>query len=310
MGTPALGEAMLQALIEARYNLVGVVTQPDRPVGRQQKLAQSPVKILAERHQLPLIQPERFDDTTLTQLKNWKPDLVVVAAYGRILPAAVLSLPGFGCINVHTSLLPRWRGASPIQNALLAGDKETGVSLMLLDQGMDTGPLLATRACSIKPDDRTDTLTAKLTTLGQALLIETLPRWIVREIQPTPQPTEGVTLCQLIEREDGHIFWDTTAQEIYNRYRGLYPWPGIFTYWQRGENDLVRIKLQEIGFQKTQPTVPRKLGEVFEIGDGFGVQTSLGVVLLITLQAEGKSSMPIADFVRGNPTLIGSTLTA
>ena len=163
MGTPELASIFLKSLVESKYNIVGVVTQPDRPVGRSQTLEGSPVKKVAIEHTLPLLQPDRLDADTIEQLKKWKPDLIVVVAYGRILPEAILTLPGFGCINVHMSLLPRWRGASPIQNALLSGDIESGVTIMLLDKGMDTGPILAQKSCPIDPIDRTDTLTEKLT---------------------------------------------------------------------------------------------------------------------------------------------------
>lgn len=308
MGTPALGQAMLETLIAEKYNIVGVITRPDRPVGRDQSLEQSPVKTTALKHSIPVFQPERLDEAALKEIKELKPDVIVVAAYGRILPKSLLALPGFGCVNIHTSLLPRWRGASPIQNALMAGDTETGVTLMLLNEGMDTGDIIAKRACPIDPHERADTLTLKLTELGQSLLIETLPLWVKRKITAVPQSNEGMTLCQLIEREDGHIFWDMGAQEIYNRYRGLYPWPGIFTFWKRGEDDIIRIKLHEISFQKLTPDGEHSLGQVFEIGDKVGVKTSEGVIFLETIQPEGKTAMPIRDFLQGNQGFIGSVL--
>lgn len=308
MGTPELSSLFLKSLIDSHYNIVGVVTQPDRPIGRSQTFEASPVKKVAEEHSLPLLQPDRLDATALKQLELWKPDLIVVVAYGRILPESVLNLPGFGCINVHMSLLPRWRGASPIQNTLLSGDTETGVTIMLLDKGMDTGPLLAQRTLPIEPIDRSDTLTEKLTQLGQSTLLETIPLWVKRKIESKPQPAEGITLCQLIEREDGRIFWDLSAEEIYNRYRGLYPWPGIFTFWKRGEDDMVRIKLHAIDYQKINPGNPRRIGEVFEIGEDLGVQTGSGVILIKTLQLEGKNPVTAAEFLRGNPHCIGTLL--
>lgn len=308
MGTPAFGQAILESLIEEHYNIVGVVTQPDRPVGREQSLEASPVKLTAEKNNLTLFQPERIDEEAVKQIKQWKPDLIVVAAYGRILPKSVLGLPGFGCVNVHTSLLPRWRGASPIQNTLIAGDTETGVTLMLLDEGMDTGDIIATRACPIDPDERADTLTEKLTLIGRNLLVETLPLWVKRKITAHPQAEEGVTLCQLIEREDGRIVWDSAAQEIYNRFRGLYPWPGVFTFWKRGEDDIVRLKIHEMAFQKITPDNDKTIGTVFEIGDEIGVKTSEGIIFLKSIQPEGKNVMPIRSFLQGNPTFLGTTL--
>lgn len=310
MGTPAVGASILNRLIEAHYHVVGVVTQPDRPIGRQQTLTPSPVKTLALEHQLPMIQPERLDEDALKAIKQWKPDLVVVAAYGRILPTTLLELPGFGCVNTHLSLLPRWRGASPVQNALLAGDTETGATIMLLDQGMDTGPLLAQETIAIDPHERADTLIETLTVLGGTLLLRTLPLWVKRQIQAAPQPHEGVTMCQLIEREDGRIFWNTPATEIYNRYRGLYPWPGIFTFWERGPDDRIRIKLLEIGLQKITPHGEHHIGEVFELGEDIGIQTAEGVILLKSLQLEGKNPVSSHDFVQGNPTFVGSLLVS
>lgn len=310
MGTPTLAQAILSSLIESKYHIVGVVTRPDRPVGRTHTLTPSPVKALAESAALPLIQPERLDPKALEQIKAWKPDLVIVAAYGRILPQSLIDIPGFGCINVHLSLLPRWRGASPIQNALIAGDTETGVTLMLLDQGLDTGAILAQQSTPIDPHERADTLATRLTTLSQQLLRDTLPLWVKRKINSHPQPTEGVTLCQLVEREDGRVFWDTSAMEIYNRYRGLHPWPGLFTFWKRGADDLLRIKLATIEYQKINPVTKQPVGAVFELGEDIGVQTADGVIILKALQLEGKSVLPIQDFLQGNPHFVGSQLTS
>ena len=190
----------------------------------------------------------------------------------------------------------------------MAGDTETGVTLMLLDAGMDTGDILAQRVCPIDPHERADALLEKLTQMGQTLLLETLPLWVKRRLSPTPQPTQGVTLCQLIEREDGRIVWDASAQEIYNRFRGLYPWPGVFTFWKRGEDDIVRLKLTEVAFQKLTPEGERPVGQVFEIGDRIGVQTGEGVIFLETLQLEGKTVVPVRNFLQGNPQFIGTTL--
>lgn len=308
MGTPALSQTLLEALIGEHYNVVGVVTRPDKPVGRDQSIQASPVKATALKHQIPVLQPARLDAAAVKDIQAWKPDVILVAAYGRILPQTLLDIPGFGCVNVHLSLLPRWRGASPVQNALMAGDTETGVTLMLLDAGMDTGDILAQRVCPIDPHERADALLEKLTQMGQTLLLETLPLWVKRRLSPTPQPTQGVTLCQLIEREDGRIVWDASAQEIYNRFRGLYPWPGVFTFWKRGEDDIVRLKLTEVAFQKLTPEGERPVGQVFEIGDRIGVQTGEGVIFLETLQLEGKTVVPVRNFLQGNPQFIGTTL--
>ncbi|MFZ3032162.1 MAG: methionyl-tRNA formyltransferase [Candidatus Moraniibacteriota bacterium] len=307
MGTPILSATLLEALIVQGYNIVGVVTKPDRPIGRKQTVEESPVKETALKHNLPILQPEKIDAATLLEIQNWKPDVVVVAAYGKILPERLLSLPGFGCVNFHTSLLPKWRGASPIQNAILSGATETGVTIMLMDKGMDTGDILTQKTVPIDPDDTTPTLTDKLLVAGQALLLETLPLWIERHITPTKQDNEKATLCQLIERSDGHIMWSDDAESIYNRYRALYPWPGVFTYWKKSDN-LLRLKLLTLSYQKEniQPTKP--LGAVFEIDGKIGIQTSVGVIFPETVQLEGKTPVSIKEFLLGNEGFIGSFL--
>lgn len=308
MGTPAFAATALAALIGESYNIVGVVTQPDRKTGRKQELTMSAVKTLALEHQLPVFQPEKLDAEAAKMLAHWKPDVIVVAAYGRILSRAVLELPGFGCINIHASILPRWRGASPIANALIAGDTETGVTLMELDAGMDTGNIIATETTAIAPAERAPELQERLATLGAALLIRTLPLWITRSVRATKQPEAGVTMCQLVEREDGHIFWNESAEEIYNRYRGLYPWPGLFTYWKRNGDGALRIKLHEIALQKTPPAADHPVGTVLEIGEKIGIVTGSGVIFPLSLQLEGKDTLPITEFVKGFPDFIGSIL--
>lgn len=309
MGTPEFAKTALAALVNESYNIVGVVTQPDRKVGRKQELTPSPVKVFAEEHGLPVFQPEKLDTEAMKTLQTWKPDVIVVAAYGRILPKSVLSLPGFGCINIHASVLPRWRGASPVANAIMAGDTETGVTLMELDEGMDTGAIIATETTPISADEQADVLLERLSEIGAALLVKTLPLWITRSISSNPQPEEGVTLCQLIEREDGRIFWTESAEDIYNRYRGLTPWPGVFTHWKQNTDDgALRIKLHEISIQKTPLAVVHPAGTVLEIGEKIGIVTGSGIVFPISLQMEGKETVSIAEFIKGYPSFIGSVL--
>ncbi len=307
MGTPELSATLLGALIEEKYHIVGVVTKPDRPVGRKNEIVGSPVKDMATLHSLPLLQPEKLDAVAIQQIGNWKPEMIVVAAYGKILPAPLLALPKFGCINFHPSLLPKWRGASPIQNALLAGETQTGITIMLMDQGMDTGDILAQETFTIAPDDTIETLTAKGVSIGQKLLLKTLPQWVGHHITPVKQDNTGATLCQLIEREDGRILWTDDALNIHNRYRALSPWPGIFTYFRK-DGDLLRLKLLSISFQKNNPQITQPLGQVFEIGEKIGVQTTSGIIFLEQVQLESKTPLPIREFLRGNETLLGSLL--
>lgn len=307
MGTPRFAETILRTLLEANVSVVAVYTQPDRPSGREQEVTQSPVKQLAESKNIPVEQPARLDDTAIDTLSSHKPDIVIVAAYGKILPEKMLGIPRFGCVNVHASLLPRWRGASPIQNALLAGDTETGISIMLMDRGMDTGPLLGQSSIPIAPDDTTETLLPKLMEKGSSLLLSILPEWLEKKIEPTPQQETGATLCQLIERDDGKIIWSDEATSIYNRFRALTPWPGVFTFWKK-DGSLLRVKLHRISLQKKSPETKHELGQVFEIGEKVGVQTPEGIILIDEIQLEGKDRLAISDFVRGYPDFIGSIL--
>lgn len=307
MGTSEFSSAILAGLIEQQYNIVCVITKPDKPVGRKQELRESAVKKLALEHHLPIKQPLKLDEDLVRSLKELKPDLIVVAAYGKILPKAILDIPGFGCINVHASLLPRWRGASPIQNALLSGDIETGITIMLMDEGMDTGDILAQKKIPIAPEDTKSSLFTRLTKEGTDVLLKTLPQWIKRTLTPLPQDHTQATLCQLIEREDGHIMWTESAESIYNRYRALSPWPGVFSFWKKN-GGLVRLKLHTLSFQKQSPIPSHPIGQVFEIGEKIGVQSGAGVVFLEAVQLEGKEKMPIQTFLLGNRDLIGSLL--
>jgi len=307
MGTPGLSATLLSSLIENGYNIVGVVTKADKPAGRKHEAIESEVKKIATAHQIPLLQPEKLDQDAVNDIRNWKPDIIVVTAYGKILPKDILDIPGFGCINFHTSLLPSFRGSSPIQNALLSGAAETGVTIMLMDEGMDTGDIIAQTSVAIMPEDTKETLTDKLLESGRDLLTETLPLWIKRKITAKKQDHSRATLCQLIEREDGHIMWTDDAESIFNRYRALTPWPGVFSFWKKDE-DLLRLKLIRISYQKMDPESTHKVGEIFEVGEKIGVQTGSGIIFLEEIQLEGKSAVPIADFVRGNASLIGSLL--
>ena len=307
MGTPSFAEAILSSLIEAKYNIVAVYTKPDRPTGRKQEISKSSVKVFAEEHSLPLEQPEKLNDEAIEHLQSYQPDIIVVAAYGKILPEKVLRLPKHKCVNVHASILPRWRGASPIQNALLAGDAETGVTIMLMDSGVDTGATLSTRTISIAADDTTEKLSARLASEGSSLLIETLPQWIEKSIEPAVQDESKAMLCQLIDREDGRIFWNEDAETIYNRYRALTPWPGIFTFWKR-EGFPLRIKLSAVSCQKVEPEAKHAIGEVCEIGDKIGVKTGRGMLFFDTVHLEGKTPQPTKEFVRGYPAFVGAIL--
>ncbi len=211
--------------------VVAVVTQPDRPKGRDLKLQPSPVKVLALQAKLAVLQPERArDEAFLGALRDLQPDLIAVAAYGQILPQSILDLPRFGCLNVHTSLLPKYRGAAPIQWAILNGDAETGVTIMKMDAGLDTGDILDQAKTPIHPEDNSETLHDRLARMGAELLVRTIPDYVAGRIASRPQPAEGVSYAPKIKKQDGHIDWTQPARAIWNRVRGLVPWPGAFSY--------------------------------------------------------------------------------
>ncbi|MEI8343433.1 MAG: methionyl-tRNA formyltransferase [Candidatus Moraniibacteriota bacterium] len=308
MGTSDLSEKILQTLIASDYRIVGVFTKVDKKIGRKQELTSPKVKLLAEKNNLPVFQPDTFKNlSAVEQLQNLRPELIIVAAYGKILPKAVLEIPNFGCINVHVSLLPKYRGPSPVQNALLNGETETGTTIMLMDEGIDTGAILAQKKISISATDTTDTLMQKLAAQGAELLLETLPKWLERKIIPCKQDHNRASFCQMIKRSDGQIAWTDTAETIYNKYRALTPWPGIFTIWNNGRT-AIRLKLISIEIEKGFSEKIKLNGEVFKHNSDVAIQTIAGIILVKELQKEGKKTTDISSFINGHPKFIGSVL--
>ncbi len=306
MGTSEFAATILVSLVKENYNLIAVYTQPDKKAGRDQEVKESAVKIIAEENKIPVFQPTKLNEETVTGLKNQKPDLIIVAAYGKILPKEVLEIPGFGAINVHASILPRFRGPSPIQNAILSGETETGITIMLMDKGIDTGDILRERSLKIKPDETTPELSKRLSELASKLLLETLPLWIERKITPRKQDDSKATLCQLIEKTDGKIIWADSAESIYNKFRAFRPWPGIYTFWEVG-NSIKRTKLNKI---KLAENISKEhhLGEVFRHDKDIAIQADPGAIIIEEIQMEGKPSVKIQDFLNGYPNFIGSIL--
>lgn len=304
MGTPDFAVPALEALADA-HQVVGVVTQPDRPAGRGQRLAPSPVKQAALERGLPLFQPQSLrTPEAVAQLAAWEPEVIVVAAFGQILRQDVLNLPprSHGCLNVHASLLPRWRGAAPVAAAILAGDAVTGVTIMLMDAGLDTGPILAQREEPIRPDDTRATLQERLALLGTELLIETLPPYLAGDLLPRPQPEEGVTYAKQLRKEDGLLDWSLPAAELDRRVRALTPWPGAFTMW-RGRRLKVLRAVPLPGWRGDAPP-----GTVVALADGVAVATGKGVLRLEEVQLAGKRPMDMATFIRGQREFVGSRL--
>lgn len=302
MGTPEFAVPSLRALAEIGQ-VVGVVTQPDRPAGRGQKLSESPVKRFALGAGLPIIQPPRLrEPEALEQLAAWRPDLIVVAAFGQILKPAVLDLPRYGCLNVHASLLPRWRGAAPIAAALLAGDPATGVTLMQMDPGLDTGPLLAQRSEAIRPDDTTPALTARLAELGAALLADCLPAYLRGELRPEPQDPARATYAPQLTKEAGRLDFAQPARDLDRRVRAMLPWPAAFAVWQGQPLKVLRAAPLEALPPGALP------GVVFLADQGPAVACGQGALLLQEVQPAGKSPMPAAAFARGARQFVGSRL--
>ncbi len=302
MGTPEFAVPALRRLLEA-YQVVGVVTQPDRPAGRGRKLQPPPVKELALTQGLPVLQPRslRKDPAALQAIADLRPDLIVVAAYGLILPQSVLDIPPHGCLNIHASLLPKYRGPAPIPAAILAGDKETGVTIMRMDAGMDTGPILAQRRTPIHPDDTTASLSARLAELGAELLSEVLPRWLKGEITPQPQDDAQATYCGLIRKEDGEIDWTQPAEAIARQVRAYDPWPGAFTFWRGQRLKVLRARPADLPADSPAGTVI--------LADKLpAVVTGQGALLLDEIQLAGKRAMPADTFIRGYRDFVGSRL--
>jgi methionyl-tRNA formyltransferase len=305
-GTPDFSVPALKALLGSGHAVVGVLTQPDRPKGRGRQLAASPVKAAALEHGLPVSQPETLKtEAGRAELATWSPDLLVVVAYGLILPTAVLTLPRLGCLNIHASLLPRWRGAAPIQRAILDGDTLTGVTIMQMDAGLDTGPMLIKRELPITRYDTGGSLHDRLSSLGAGALLEALGGYAQGTLKPIPQPAEGITYAAKIEKAEALIDWEKDALEIERQVRAFNPWPVAETRLG-GEQLRIFEAVADAGdVKKAQIS-----GTIVAIRDGsLLVQCGRGHLAVRQLQRPGRLAMPAADFVRGSGAdLIGKRL--
>ena len=304
MGTPDFAVPVLQTLIESQ-TVVGVVTQPDRPAGRGKQLRPSPVKLTAQDANIPIYQPKTLRSEEAAQpLRDWQPDIIVVAAFGQILRTHVLELPPHGCLNIHASLLPRWRGASPIQHAILAGDAETGVCLMQMDVGLDTGPVYACMPTPISPTETAASLHDRLAELGANLLDVHLDNIVAGKLSATPQNDEQSTYAPMISKEDGRLDWQQTSDEIDRRIRAMTPWPGAFTTWQ---SELLKIKSAAVANSRLPAGEP---GLIVAYEEGAAVLTADGGLVLHETQLAGKRVTAVSDFLRGYDNFIGSILGA
>jgi methionyl-tRNA formyltransferase len=306
MGTAELSCASLEKLAQDKnFSVLAVVTQPDKPKGRDLKLTPSPVKVLAQKLNLPVLQPLKArDEPFIGELRALAPDLIIVIAYGQILPPAILDLPRHGCLNVHTSLLPKYRGAAPIQWAIANGDPETGVTVMKMDAGLDTGPIVSLRRTPILPSDDSQILHDRLAQLGADLLVETIPNYVAGKIQPQPQPAEGSTYAAKIKKEDGHIDWTQPAEKIWNRLRAFTPWPGAYTFLKSEPRPhLLKIWKAE-GVEKNG-----RPGEILS-ADKSGIVVACGekALRISELQREGGKRLTTEQFLAGFPLKPGLKL--
>ncbi|WP_175614796.1 methionyl-tRNA formyltransferase [Piscibacillus halophilus] len=294
MGTPDFSVPVLEALVKYEYEVVAVVTQPDRPKGRKRKLTPSPVKERALEYQLPVLQPEKIRHD-YEDILAYEPDLIVTAAYGQILPKAILDRPKFGCVNVHASLLPELRGGAPIHYAIIQGKKETGITIMYMAEALDAGDIISQRSIDIDEEDHVGSLHDKLSILGSELLMDTLPELFARTITPITQNDDEATFAYNIKREQEKIDWNQSQYDIYNHVRGLHPWPVAYTVYE-GKNIKIWWAI------KDQQSTNQNPGTIIDLEtDGILVATGDGKAIKITeLQVPGKKRVKAEDFLRGS----------
>jgi methionyl-tRNA formyltransferase len=301
MGTPDFALQTLQGLIDAGCKMVGVYTQPDRPKGRGKQLAAPPVKELAQKYDIPVYQPLKLrQPEAVAELEALAPDLIVVVAYGQILPKSVLEIPAHGCINVHASLLPKYRGAAPINKAIIDGETETGITTMYMDVGLDTGDMLVKKTLAIGPEETAGELHDRLASLGRETMEETLRRLCAGTLQREVQDDEQSTYASMMKKEDGRIDWNRSAQEIHNHVRGLDPWPGAYT----------TINGELLKLAETSPEAAEGLAGTVIAADKNGVCVACGSgsLRIQQLQLAGRKRLAAADFLRGCPLQAGAMM--
>lgn len=298
MGTPQFAVGPLRALAAAGHEIAGVVTRTDKPAGRGRSLTAPPVKSAAEEMGFPVYQPKRVRESAFVdQLRSIGPEAIVVAAYGQILPKDILALPKYGCINIHASLLPLYRGAAPINWAIISGENHTGITIMQMDEGMDTGAILMQERIVIDPADTAGSITERLSTVGARLITAALPLIVDGRLLPLPQNGSRATLAPLLKKEDGLIDWNIPAYDIHNRIRGLSPWPGAYTFL---DGKIIKIIAAEAVSGTGEPgLLYEKDKQTLETGTG------KGLLRIVSIQPEGKRPMTAGDFLRGHRELVG-----
>lgn len=305
MGTPVFAVPVLAALLEGRHEIIGIISRPDRPIGRGQKVSAHPVKRYAVDHNLCIFQPPSLkSEEAQRQISKLKPNIIIVAAYGKYIPNTILDIPQYGCLNIHPSLLPKYRGPSPVSTAILSGDDTTGVTVMKITDMMDAGPVVASREMAIEADDTTENLTQRLFEMGAELLIETLPDWASGKITAEQQQSTLVTTTRLLTRQDGKIDWAEPADLIARKVRAYHPWPGSYT--------TLKGKLLKIITAHTQNSVELSVPPSNVLSpseDILAVATAQGALIIDTLQIEGGKPTTAREFLLGHSDIIGTQLS-
>ncbi len=316
IGTPDFSAIILKTLCESEYKPILVVTAPDKPVGRGQILTPPPVKITAQKYKMPVLQPEKIENSA-DDIRNTNSDLIIVAAYGQILPKEILEIPRNGCFNIHPSLLSKYRGPTPIQAAILNGDKKTGVTIILMDEKMDHGPIVNQRELEIEENETATTLHDKLADLGASLLLETIPRRQKGMLKTRPQNETEATYTKILTREDGRVNWKKTAKALEREVRAYTLWPESFTFWERRGGLIFRIKILKARVLKSTGGISYPIGKTLVVpqneigvqcGGGLFSERGGGFLVIERLKMEGGGEMGSEEFLRGHPEFIGTIL--
>ncbi|MFH1841551.1 MAG: methionyl-tRNA formyltransferase [Candidatus Nealsonbacteria bacterium] len=310
MGTPEFGAIILENIIKEDFPPILTITSPNKPVGRKQIPTPPPVKVVSEKYKISVLQPKEIKDAA-KEISLIKPDLIVVAAFGRFLPEEILKIPKYGSLNLHPSLLPKYRGSSPIQYAILQGEKETGTTIFLIDNEMDHGPILSQEKTTIGKNETAEQLHNRLAVLSAKLLINTIPAWLRKEIKLKPQDEEKATYTKILKKGDGKIDWKKTAEEIENKIRAFYPWPGSFTFWKKkdikGKITIKILKARVLKNNIDKKTYP--IGKtLIAPPNSLCIQCKKGFLIADIVQEEGKKPMKSEDFIRGHKNFIGTIL--
>ncbi len=302
IGTPDFGIPAFNALIkDEQFEIIAVITRPDRPVGRKQILTPPPIKVEAIKHKIPVFQPRRIADLQ-SKILNLKSGIIIVIAYAQLIPEEILNLPKFGCINIHGSLLPKYRGAAVIQAPILNGDKQTGITIMKMDKGLDTGPILAQAEIKIESNETGDSLYDKLSQLGADLLLDTLKKYIAGKIKPKPQDETKASYINQLKKKHGLIDWSKPAVKIERFVRAMASWPSAWTWWHNKRIKIIKVQKKPLAINSYKP------GKTFLYNSGLAVQCGKDALIIEKLQLEGKKQVASDEFLRGQKNFVGSIL--